>query len=285
MLITADPERLLQIVSNLLNNALKFTPQGGFIAIRLMSSADSVNIEIEDSGIGVAPEQLEHIFERFYQTKERGGNGAGLGLGLSLVKRLVELQGGHVCAVSQGHGKGTRFVVELPTNGVRTSEASVLPSTSVNSPTPAVVVGSQVLRDVRVLIVEDKEDALIALRAQCERQGASTLSAANGQEALNILMQHPVDLILSDLVMPVVGGYQWMQSWRALEAQRKSAAIPAIAMSALAAPKDKLRAQAAGFNLHIAKPVYREELLAAVRSLNLVPNTQRTMDEFKSKPA
>jgi hypothetical protein len=155
----------------------------------------------------------------------------------------------------------------------------------VNSPTPSVVVGSQVLRDVRVLIVEDKEDALIALRSQCERQGASTLSAANGQEALNILMQHPVDLILSDLVMPVVDGYQWMQSWRALEVQRNSAAIPAIAMSALASPKDKLRAQAAGFNLHIAKPVYREELLAAVRSLNLVPNTQRTMDELKSKPA
>ena len=291
VLITADPERLLQIVSNLLNNALKFTPQGGFIAIRLMSSADSVNIEIEDSGIGVAPEQLEHIFERFYQTKERGGNGAGLGLGLSLVKGLVELQGGHVCAVSPGHGKGTRFVVELPTNGFRTSESSepfessVLPSTAVNSPTPVMVVGSNLLRDVRVLIVEDKEDALIALRAQCERQGASTLSAANGQEALDILMQHPVDLILSDLLMPVVDGYQLMQSWRALEAKRKSRAIPSIAMSALAARKDKQRAQAAGFNLHIAKPVYREELLAAVRSLNLVPNTQRTMDELKSKPA
>lgn len=288
VLITADPERLLQILSNLLNNALKFTPQGGSIAIRLMSGADSVNIEIEDSGIGVAPEQLERIFERFYQTKERGGNGAGLGLGLSLVRGLVELQGGHVCALSQGHGKGTRFVVEVPTKGVRTSESSessVLPPTAVNSPTPVMVVGSNLLRDVRVLIVEDKEEALIALRAQCERQGASTLSAANGQEALDILMQHPVDLIFSDLVMPVVDGYQWMQTWRAVEAQRNSPAIPSIAMSALAAPKDKLRAQAAGFNLHIAKPVYREELLAAVRSLNLVPITQRTTDELKSKPA
>ena len=291
VLITADPERLLQIVSNLLNNALKFTPQGGSIAIRLMSGADSVKIEIEDSGIGVAPEQLERIFERFYQTKERGGNGAGLGLGLSLVRGLVELQGGHVCALSQGHGKGTRFVVEVPTKGVRTSESSessessVLPPTAVNSPTPARVVESNVLRDVRVLIVEDKEEALIALRAQCESQGAITFSAANGQEALDILMQHPVDLILSDLAMSVVDGYQCMQSWRAVEAKRKSRAIPAIAMSALASPKDKLRAQAAGFNLHIAKPVYREELWAAVRALNLVPNAQRTMDELKSKPA
>jgi len=161
----------------------------------------------------------------------------------------------------------------------------VLPPTAVNSPTPAMVVGSHVLRDVRVLIVEDKEEALIALRAQCERQGAITFSAANGQEALDILMQHPVDLILSDLLMPVVDGYQLMQSWRALEARRKSRAIPAIAMSALAAPKDKQRAQEAGFNLHIAKPVYRDELWAAVRALNLVPNTQRTMDELKSKPA
>ena len=285
VLITADPERLLQIFSNLLNNALKFTPQGGSIAIRLMSSAVSVTIEVEDSGIGVGPDELEAMFERFYQSKERGRNASGLGLGLSLVKGLVELQGGHVRAFSQGHGKGTRFVVELPTKGVLTSEPSVVSPTAVDSPTPARVVESNVLRDVRVLIVEDKEEALIALRAQCESQGAITFSAANGQEALNILMQHPVDFILSDLAMPVVDGYQWMQSWRAVEAKRKSRAIPAIAMSALASPKDKLRAQAAGFNLHIAKPVYREELWAAVRALNLVPNAQRTMDELKSKPA
>lgn len=262
--ITADPDRLRQIIWNLLNNAVKFTPKGGIVSVQLRSDSESASVEITDSGIGIEPSKLGSVFERFTQENISTKMAGGLGLGLSIVKALAELHGGRVEASSAGRDKGARFTVHLP--------VYILPQSEEVQPAPMPMIHSlqsNRLNAVRALIAEDNEDAIAALEIFLRRNGAIVETATNGKEALDLLKDKPFDLILSDVGMPVMDGYALMRAWREIEAERKSTPIVAIALTAYAASKDRTKALASGFQSHIPKPVDREELLAVIDSLGI----------------
>ncbi|MCX6130041.1 MAG: ATP-binding protein, partial [Proteobacteria bacterium] len=260
VLMSVDPDRLTQIIWNILNNAQKFTPVGGQISVRLQKTVQTVIIEIEDTGIGIDPRFLDEIFECYVQDNTHANKAGGLGIGLSVVRSLTELHGGRVQALSAGLGHGARFKVELPCKNVSTaiSASSAAPS---NTPT---------LQNLRILIAEDQPDALLALSMLCERFGGIVTSAKNGAEALELLKSRQFDLILSDLSMPLLDGYELMKFWRLKEQEQKTPKIPAIAISAYTSPSDRVNSLEAGFNAHIGKPIYREELFAVIKSLKLI---------------
>ena len=260
VLLTADPDRLRQIIWNLISNALKFTPKGGVVEASVESEGSDAWLRVKDTGIGLTNASIQDIFERFAQVSNSGQRSGGLGLGLSIVKSLVELHGGTISAESDGLGKGSCFRVALPIYPLRVETPQQMVTESVRT--------SKALEGWRVALAEDQADAASALAYLLRRQGAQVDVFGNGVEAFEALRGTQYTLLLSDIGMPSCDGYQLIQRWRALEQERRQAPLPAIALTAHASAADRARALEAGFNSHIAKPVDRNELLAVIRAVS-----------------
>jgi CheY-like chemotaxis protein len=247
LMIRGDAARLTQVFSNLFGNAAKFSPPGGQVTIRTLQSADKMRVEIEDNGIGIAPELLPHIFEPFRQgqagTTRRFG---GLGLGLSVAKGLVEAHGGTISVRSAGHKQGATFIVELPViaAGSIPENAAAPPSLSPDAPA----------RSLRVLLVEDHDDTRHVLHRLMTRWSHSVTVASTLAEARKAIAERTFDLLLSDIGLPDGSGYD------VIAALREHSDIPAIAMSGYGMEADIARVHAAGFTEHIVKPVTAEAL-------------------------
>lgn len=266
-LILGDATRIQQVLWNLLSNAIKFTPAEGSVKLRLEAQGEAWQVTVQDSGDGIAPEFLNHLFGRFRQadgtTTRRHG---GLGLGLAIVQQLVELHGGTVRAASEGHGHGSTFTVRLPRyrpeQGSRPLREVISGDAMVEK-----IIEPYPLRGLRVLAVEDQVEVLEYLRRMLEEQGASVTAAASAGEALALLNDNRhegFDVLLTDIGMPGMDGYGLIRTLRedmAVDAQ----SLPAVAVTALARADDRRRALASGFQEHVAKPYSVAQLVAAVR--------------------
>lgn len=264
-MIRGDPNRLQQVLWNLLSNAVKFTPQGGRIQVVLERVNSHVEIVVEDSGIGIRPDFLPYVFDRFRQadptTSRRFG---GLGLGLSIVKSLVEMHGGSVRVKSPGENKGSTFVVALPISYVQEDTQRR------GRPPPATekldAVELPRLDGITVLIVDDEPDGRTLVARILEGRGAKPTCASSAEEALDHLRREHFDILLSDIGLPEKDGYELIREARALDADRNSP-IPAIAVTAYARTEDRQRSLLAGYQMHIAKPIEARELVAGIASL------------------
>jgi CheY-like chemotaxis protein len=267
-----DSARLQQVVWNLVSNAIKFTPKGGTVTVALRTVGERAEITVADTGIGIPPESLSEIFERFRQgssmTTRRHG---GLGLGLSITRHLVEMHGGAVHARSAGVDQGATFTVELP---LRASEPADLELHLVDEEAAAQA-GSVSLRDIRVLVVEDDRDTRDLIRRLLEAHQAEVVIAATAPEAQELLAAVRPDILVSDIGLPDVDGYELIQ--RVRQAGDSIANIPAVALTAFARYEDRTRALRAGYNAHVAKPVEPTELLVTVASFTnlILANRQR----------
>jgi len=264
-LVSGDADRLQQVVWNLLSNAIKFTPSGGRVHVRLVRIEPHVQLTVQDSGIGIDRDFLPHVFERFRQgdsssTRPHGG----LGLGLALVRDLVELHGGTVQVSSAGRDQGATFTVKLPVIGAVRPPAPELPPAAPESATMAALAGS--LRGVNVLLVDDEADARDLFKAVLEGSGARVTAVGSGAEAYSSFTTSPPDVVVSDIEMPEENGYDLIRRLRGLPEER-GGRIPAAALTAYARAEDRIRALRAGFQHHVTKPVQPAELVAVVASL------------------
>jgi signal transduction histidine kinase/CheY-like chemotaxis protein len=260
--VSGDPSRLQQVVWNLLSNAVKFTPKGGKVDVILQRVSSHIEITVADSGIGIEPEFLPFLFERFRQADSSSTRThSGLGLGLSIVKQLVELHGGSVEAQSRGENKGATFIVRLPLVPVRSEAGREHPTSSIAAVQPETID----LTGVHVLIVDDEADARELIKRVLTQCGAEVRCAGSAPQALEILRGHRPDVMISDIGMPHMDGYDFIRRVRALpplEGKR----LPAIALTAFARSVDRTRAIMAGYQIHMAKPIEPQELVATVAS-------------------
>ena len=258
-----DPARLQQILWNLLANAVKFTPPGGRVRVALEHANSHAEIVIQDSGVGIASTFLPFVFERFRQedssTTRRHG---GLGLGLSIVKSLAELHGGSVRASSPGEGQGSTFTVALPIVPVQSEEAAA----DNRGRGPFDLNALPRLDHTNVLVVDDEADSLLFFGRLLEECGAHVLLAVDADQAMDLLCNEPVDILISDIGMAGADGYQLIGQVRALKDERLST-IPAVAVTAYARADDRRRLLLAGFQMHMSKPVEPHELVAGISSL------------------
>ncbi|TLY63896.1 MAG: response regulator [Gammaproteobacteria bacterium] len=258
--VRGDFARLQQIVCNLLSNAIKFTPTDGQVEVCLARRNGEIEISVSDNGQGIKPEFLPHVFDRFRQedgsiSRRHGG----LGLGLAIVRHLVELHAGTVEAHSDGEGKGAHFVVRLPARD------------AVGQPRPADtpasgVLTSAMLSNVRVLVVDDDPSSRELMTGMLEGYGARVSLAESGQAALTVLFAQRPDVLIADLGMPGMDGYALIEQVRALDPDF-GGQTPAIAVTAHASAQDRLKALQAGYQNHVAKPVEPEELAIVIASL------------------
>jgi PAS domain S-box-containing protein len=263
-LVRGDSDRLQQVFWNLLSNAIKFTAKGGHVHVVLERVNSHVEISIEDNGIGIRPDFLPYVFDRFRQadaaiTRRYGG----LGLGLSIVKHLVELHGGVVRVKSPGENQGSTFIVSLPISLVRESEQAHSWRSAVGEDE---TVELPELKDVRVLIVDDEVDGRILMARILEERGARPLCASSAEEGLAALSREHFDVLLSDIGMPDKDGYVFIREVRRLDPLR-SRPIPAVAITAYARAEDRQRSLLAGFHMHLSKPVEARELIASIAGL------------------
>jgi CheY-like chemotaxis protein/two-component sensor histidine kinase len=262
--VSGDPTRLQQVFWNLLTNAIKFTPKGGTVDVVLERVNSHLEVTVRDSGIGIKPEMLPHVFERFRQadsstTRSYGG----LGLGLSIVKNLVELHGGSIRAESEGDGEGSTFVVRLPLAPIRSGEKREHP-TSVKS--ASLDFAQMRLSGIKVLVVDDEPDARELLRRVLDQCEADVITAKSGKEALELVRTEKPHVIVSDIGMPGMDGYEFIQEVRKL-LPADEGKIPAIALTAFARSEDRTKAMLAGYQIHVSKPIEPQELVATVGSL------------------
>ena len=265
VLVSGDPDRLQQVVWNLLSNAVKYTPKGGKVQVSLLRVNSHVEVIVTDMGIGISAEFLPHVFERFRQAdggiaRERGG----LGLGLSISKDLVELHGGTIEAASAGENLGATFRIKLPVmvvTGVDDRGDRVHPQAG-GPPTLRI----PDLRDVRILVVDDEEDARRLVREVLEVAGASVETAGSGEEAIDHLERHATDILIADLGMPRMDGFALIRQVRK-HPQVRVRQVAAAALTAYARSEDRTLALQNGFQLHLSKPIEPAELMAAVAAL------------------
>ena len=260
--VSGDPGRLQQVFWNLLTNAIKFTPKGGKIQVLAERVNSHVEISVSDSGEGIHPEFLPRLFDRFSQadgstTRKHGG----LGLGLSIVKNLVELHGGTVQAKSAGEGLGATFVVQLPLRAAKT-QAEELPHPLGGVFALPIDREAMNLGGVKVLIVDDEPDARELVQRFLSECGANPALAASAVEAQQVLASFAPDVIISDIGMPEQDGYEFMRAVRDRGDQ-----TPAIALTAFARSEDRIRSIQSGYQMHLPKPVEPAELVAIVASL------------------
>jgi signal transduction histidine kinase/ActR/RegA family two-component response regulator len=260
--VEADPNRLQQVLGNLLSNAVKFTPAGGSVSISLAAAGPSVRLAVSDTGEGLLPDVAPHIFDRFRQadstiTRQYGG----LGLGLAIVRHIVELHGGTVQASSAGPGLGTTVTVLLPVAGPAISPADQAGRHGGAKP---VALGSS-LDSLRILVVDDEYDARELLATVLEAAGATVTLVGSAGEALEALTKQPADVLLSDLAMPHRDGFELMSD---LMTRGLAGRMVSIALSAQARPEDRERALAVGFDAHVAKPVDPAALAETIRRLS-----------------
>jgi len=261
-----DGERLRQVFWNLLLNSIKFTPKGGKIWVKLRRVESDLELLIRDTGMGISPEVMPHIFEHFRQhdsktTRTHGG----LGIGLSIAKHLVDLHGGSIEAYSGGAGQGASFSVRLPVSPLISATVGVS-RVSATTRRPAEMARPTVLAGMSILVVDDEEDARDLLRIVLESCDVKVYEAGSAEEALAAIRLERIDLIVSDIGMPGEDGHSLIRSVRALPHKEK-AAIPAIALTAYARNEDRTRALLDGFNVHMTKPVEPAELLLALADL------------------
>lgn len=266
-IVNGDPTRLQQIVWNLLSNAIKFTPKGGRVQIVLRRVNSSVLIEVSDTGIGVRPDMLDVIFERFRQVESSTTRRfAGLGLGLSIVRHLTELHGGSVRASSEGEGKGATFTVELPLAVLHPEpapeQARVQPVHAGERPSLA----KADLSGVRVLVVDDERDSRAVMTRVLRECGAEVHDAESVDDALRLFREIRPDILLSDIGMPQRDGYELIRVIRSMRPE-EGGGVPAAALTALARSEDRTRAMMSGFQVHVSKPIEPSELVAVVASL------------------
>jgi CheY-like chemotaxis protein len=266
-LMRGDPNRLQQVLWNLLSNAIKFTPKGGRVQVVLNQVSSRAEILVEDSGIGIRPDFLPHVFDRFRQADpSMSRHHGGLGLGLSIVRSLVELHGGSVCVKSPGESQGSTFIVSLPISHVRVDEEDPCNPGTVGSD-PSETMDLPSLNNVRVLVVDDESDGRGLVARILEDRGAITVCVASAREALEALAREHFDLLLSDIGMSDVDGFELIRRVRNLDKSRIGGPIPAIALTAYARAKDRQRSLLAGFHIHLAKPIEARELIASIAGL------------------
>jgi PAS domain S-box-containing protein len=263
--VSADTIRLQQVVSNLLTNAIKFTDHGGRISVTLRRRGGRVEIVVADTGAGILPEFLPFVFEPFRQG-ERGFDRmhGGLGIGLSITRQLVELHGGTISAASAGARQGSVFTVDLPC-------VTAVPEDGARPPSPrpqdqAAPAGPVTLPGVKILLVEDQADTLEMFRDALEAAGADIRTADSGGAALRVLEAWEPNLLVTDLGLPGMDGYELL---RMIRSRSALGSCPAVAVSAYARPEDRMRSLAAGFQAHVAKPVDAVALLGILRTVML----------------
>jgi signal transduction histidine kinase/ActR/RegA family two-component response regulator len=273
--LVVDPNRLQQVVWNLLSNAAKFTPEGGAVRAEVKRVDAHVLIRVTDTGKGITPEFLPFVFDRFRQadpstTKRHGG----LGLGLAIVRYLVELHGGRVEATSAGEGRGATFDVVLPVRAVEPREATENARTAATADRGGARAASALLslRGIRVLVVDDQSDARELVATVLVGAGAQVVEASSAAEAMATLQTASVNVIVSDVGMPLEDGYSLLRGVRSNAATRD---IPALALTAYARDEDRAEATAAGFDDHAAKPVDPDDLVQRVAALARVGNDAR----------
>ena len=267
--VAADPARLQQVLWNLLSNAVKFTPAGGRIDVMLRRNGATAELLVADTGAGIRPEVLPHVFDRFHQadrsiTRRFGG----LGLGLSIVKHLVELHGGNVVAESGGEGHGATFRISLPVSTGAAPAHVAAPGRMESQPPVS-------LESMRVLVVEDEPDTREFLKRLLESHGAAVAVAVSADEALAALRGDPPDVLISDIGLPDVDGYELIQRIRT-GSPGEGSMIPAIALTAYARPEDRARALRSGYQIHLAKPVEPAELVMTIASFSSLTQRRRT---------
>jgi CheY-like chemotaxis protein/nitrogen-specific signal transduction histidine kinase len=250
--VAGDVDRLQQVVWNLLSNAIKFTPVGGRVNVDLYRQADYVRITVRDSGVGIPAQFIPYVFDRFRQadsstTRAHGG----LGLGLAIVRHLIELHGGTVVAESAGKGQGSTFTIELPA-GRQAASAASMPH----------IVAREELQDLYALVVDDRADERDLLSAILERHGAQVATADSARAALRLLEHRRPDVLISDIAMPEQDGNELLRQVRRLGAEWET--LPAVAVTAHARAEDRERALAAGYDAYVAKPIDRMKLLDAI---------------------
>src|SRR5262245_41598512 len=274
--VLGDPTRLQQIVWNLLTNAVKFTPEGGLVELRMEGDADNVRITVSDTGKGIEPEFLPFVFDHFKQADPSSARRhGGLGLGFSLVKHLVELHGGTIAAESEGKGRGAAFTVTLPRRQFEFIEAPprAVAHREVRTEGAIMIDPNLSLEGMSVLVVDDQEEARELLIQALGEYGAQATAVSSGLEVLAYLSDPPggkrPDALILDIAMPDEDGYTVLKKVRALEAARGDAAvqIPAIALTAYGRSEDRLRALQEGFQMHVTKPVEPAELAVVIASV------------------
>jgi CheY-like chemotaxis protein/nitrogen-specific signal transduction histidine kinase len=264
-MVMGDRERLQQVVWNLVSNAVKFTPAGGEVNVKLNRINSHLEIAVSDTGAGIHPDFLPHVFDRFRQadgstTRAHGG----LGLGLAIVRHLVELHGGEVVADSSGVGRGATFSVRLPLMLAVESQGHV--DVDKSRRIIASDHSSVALDGLRVLIVDDEEDARELVSVMLTKSGAAMKCAASSSEAMEIIESWRPDVLIADIGMPVEDGYGLIKRVRALS-RESGGQTPALALTAYARTEDRVRALSAGYQVHLSKPVDRVELAAVVARL------------------
>jgi signal transduction histidine kinase/response regulator RpfG family c-di-GMP phosphodiesterase len=273
--LVADPDRLQQVVWNLLSNAVKFTPTGGDVTVDSKQVAGNIEIRMTDTGQGIAPAFLPFVFDRFRQadstsTRSHGG----LGIGLTIVRHIVELHGGSVRAESRGEGHGSAFTVTLPITAapehqdqpLRQSPAELRQRSSGAAGAAAEAPTGVELRGVRILIVDDAPDALEVLTVVLRRAKAEVVTAESASEARRILLEFRPDVLVSDIAMPDEDGFALLQSVRLMPAE-SGGNVPAIALTAYAREEDRIKALKAGFAAHVSKPVEPDELIGLIAQI------------------
>jgi signal transduction histidine kinase/CheY-like chemotaxis protein len=256
-----DSSRLQQVIWNLLSNAVKFTPEGGTVRVCLHTSAGQAEMVVADSGDGIPAEFLPHVFEPFRQADASTTRmHSGLGLGLSIVKQIVEAHGGTVAAENDRTGRGAVFTVRLPILAARHHRRATDPTQD-----PAVVKDESSLSGIIVMVVDDDEESRHVVAAHLESSEATVMTARSAPEALHLLQQHSVHVLLADIAMPGEDGYSLIRKLRTLDTS--IASVPAAALTAFAREEDRQHALDAGFQLHLSKPIDAVSLIAAVATL------------------
>jgi len=261
--VSGDAQRLQQVIWNLLSNSIKFTPRGGCVDVRIEQEGSTVRMVVSDTGQGIDPQFLPHVFDRFRQASSTPGKTQrkGLGLGLAIVRHLVEAHAGSVSATSDGVGTGATFVVELPVMVGRT----VL-TTEPSHRFPTGLETSFSLTGIRILVVDDDEDAREMLKIALHQYGADVRIAASAEEALAAMAEDPPDVLVSDIEMPETNGYDLVRHMRQSE-EGELRRMPAVALTAYARTEDRVKALVAGFQTHVPKPVEPAELVTVIASL------------------
>jgi PAS domain S-box-containing protein len=266
-LVRGDPSRIQQVLWNLLSNAIKFTPKGGRVQVVLERLNSHAEICVEDNGIGISADFLPHVFDRFRQGDAgTTRNFGGLGLGLSIAKNLVELHGGSIHVQSPGENQGTTFVVSLPISHVRSDEPGA--GTGRAAPPTDLVEPVELPRldNVRVLVVDDDADGRALIGRVLEGRGAEPVCASSAEQALEAISRERFDVLLSDVGMPDMDGFELIRQVRRLDKSRPRP-LPAIAITAYARPEDRQRSLLAGFHMHLSKPIEARELVASIAGL------------------
>jgi CheY-like chemotaxis protein len=265
LFVLGDPDRLQQVVWNLLSNAVKFTPRDGRVEVELLRKGTSTQLRVIDSGQGISPEFLPYVFEPFRQADSTPARSSqGLGLGLAISRHLVESHGGIIRAESPGVGQGTTVIVLLPVPPLLGDASS--PEQSRRDAPPRVAPDRTLLAGLRVLIVEDEDDSREILAALLREWGAEVTTSASAPDALVVVNSRPPDLLVSDVGMPGMDGYELVRELHKRD-EAHGGRVPAIALTAYADQESRSQALAAGFEEHVAKPADPQALLAAVARL------------------